>query len=121
MAIVTRDEVKKFLQITTSTYDDLIDAFIPQAEADFLLIRGIPFDEDSSDNIVYPENASLVASQMVGYLINTSKLPSSVLNDKTSESIGSYSYSKSGQGGGTMFKGYPTAITGKIEQKQSAK
>ena len=60
MAITTRDEVKKFLQITVATYDDLIDAFIPQAEADFLIIRGIPFDEDSQKILEEPTRSLIL-------------------------------------------------------------
>jgi len=43
MAIVTRDEVKLYLQISTTTFDSLIDALIPQAEGLFLQVRGIDF------------------------------------------------------------------------------
>lgn len=43
MSVVTRDEVKTYLQITVATYDTLIDELIPQAEGLFLQKRGIPF------------------------------------------------------------------------------
>ena len=116
MAIVTRTFVKEILGITGTTYDSRIDLFIPHVEADFERIRGIDFFEDSNDVIEYPENAELISAQMVGYLIQTTSLNSGTYNDKTSESIGSYSYSK--KGNAEMIKGYPKSIVGKIEQYQ---
>jgi hypothetical protein len=43
MGIVTRAEVKTYLQITTTEYDDLIDALLDPAEETYLAVRGIPF------------------------------------------------------------------------------
>jgi hypothetical protein len=45
MAIITRDEVKEILQITTTNYDSLIETLIPLAEGTFLKIRGREFFE----------------------------------------------------------------------------
>jgi hypothetical protein len=108
MAIVTRNTVKKFLQITVSTYDDLIDSFIIMVEADYEKIRGVDFDVDSSDVIQYPEGAELIASQMVGYLLNSTPLANQ--SDKKSESIGTYSYTRDDK----MLEGYPKSIVGRI-------
>lgn len=64
--IITPTQVKTLLQISGSTYDALISALIPEAEAKYLQIRGIPFtqirgDITASDNTVsnielYPLN-----------------------------------------------------------------
>jgi hypothetical protein len=43
MAIVTRDEVKTFLQISGTAEDSLIDALIPQAEQAYKKLRAIPY------------------------------------------------------------------------------
>lgn len=118
MAIVTRNFVKEALGITGTTYDTRIDLFIPHVEADFESIRGIPFDEDSNDEIYYPENAELIATQMIAYLIKTMSLSSGVFSEMQSESIGSYSYSK--KAGTDMLMGYPKSIVGRIERYQSA-
>lgn len=119
MAIVDLETVKTFLQISDSTYDALIQALIPQVEAHFEEIRGIPFDEDSNEVVEYPDNAELIAAQMVGYLIQTTPLNSGSYNDKSSESIGSYSYSK--KTGVEMTMGYPTSIIGRIERYHNPK
>jgi len=55
--IITLAQVKTLLQISGSTYDALISALIPEAEAKYLQIRGIPFtriqgDITASDNTV---------------------------------------------------------------------
>jgi len=76
VAIVTRDEVKTYLQITTTDYDTLIDELIPQAEGLFLLVRGIPFftfDGDITDtsaeitNIADADFTNLYISQIIEY------------------------------------------------------
>lgn len=117
MAIVTRKFVKEALGISGTTYDSRIDLYIPHVEADFESIRGIPFDEDSNDEVYYPDNAELIATQMIAYLIQTMSITSDVFNNKVSESIGSYSYTK--KGGVEMLKGYPKSIVGRIERYQS--
>ena len=110
--IVTLEQVKMFLQITDNTYDTYILSVIPYVEEKYENIRGIPFDVDSNDITEYPPGCELTASQMVGYLIQTSQLTN--MTDKKSESIGSYSYTR----GGTddMVQGFPKSIVSQIER-----
>ena len=119
MAIVTRSTVKKYLQITSSQYDELIDSFIPAVEADFLIIRGIDFDIDSNDDIEYPDNAEFVASQMIGYMLKSSKFDANNYSQMKSESIGDYSYTRGGRE--DMLNGYPLSIVNRIERYHNPK
>lgn len=113
MAIVTLEQVKTFLQITTDAKDDLIEALIPEVEADFLLIRNREFEDDSNDDIVYPDGAALVASQMIGFLMSDMMKSGGVVK---SETIGSYSWSAD-----DLSAGYPKAITRRIKRYINAK
>lgn len=113
--IITRRTVKEILQITSTTYDSIIDMFIPQVEADFKLIQGRDYEYDSNDDIDYPDNAELIASQMIGFLLQTTSLTSGTYSDKKSESIGSYSYSRGDSKSDYLF-GYPRHIVGRIER-----
>jgi len=113
MAIVDLDTVKLFLQISGTNKDVLIEALIPQVEADFLKIRNKAFDEDSNDDIEYPDGSELIASQMVGYHMDSSMKTG---GSKKSESIGSYSYTRDSESG---VLGYPKAITDRIERYHS--
>jgi len=47
--IITLAQVKTLLQISGTTYDALISALIPEAEAKYLQIRGIPFTRVKGD------------------------------------------------------------------------
>ena len=114
MAITTVSNVKLILGITVPTHDTRIAFFIPQVETDFLGIRGVDFDEDSNDDIVYPANAEVIAAQMIGYLLTSTQFGGTGMNDKTSESIGSYSYSKAGAS--DFLYGYPKSIVFRIER-----
>lgn len=49
MAIVTRDEIKTFLQISDASKDTLIDNFLPIVESSYLRCRGIPFHQFEGD------------------------------------------------------------------------
>lgn len=109
MAIITLERAKLFNQITTSTKDALIDALIPQVEGDFLLIRNKAFDEDSNDEVEYPEGSELIAAQMIGYLLSAAGR-----SGLSSERIGDYAYTA--QTGADMVMGYPKAIVGRIER-----
>lgn len=113
MAIITRAKAKTFLQITDTLKDDLIDALIPQVEADYLLIRNRAFDKDSNDEIEYPDNAELVAAQMIGFLISDIARSGGAFK---SESIGKYSYTVA-----DMVAGYPKTITSRIDKYVGSK
>lgn len=71
MAITSLNNAKLILKITDDSQDSLITALIPLVEADYLGIRGIPFDRNEDDNIVYPTGAELTAISMIGYRLNT--------------------------------------------------
>ena len=116
--IVDLETVKLFLQITETTKDELIEALIPQVEGEYEKIRGISFDVDSNDEIEYPEGSELIASQMVGYLIQSGSIAN--MSDKKSESIGSYSYTKGGTESDTI-NGYPKLIVGRIKRYYNPK
>lgn len=104
--------VKLFLQITNTSKDELIRALIPQVEADYLLIRNRAFEDDSNDELVYPDNAELVAAQMIGYLLTEQAKSGAFLS---SERVRSYSYSINN--GQDSFKhGYPVNIVRKIKR-----
>ena len=108
MAIVTKAQVKTFLQFNDNNwfaYDNLIDSLIPIVEADYERIRNREFDDDSSDEIEYPDGADFTAAKMIGYLLNSNN------NGMQSESIGKYSYSKE-----EMLHGYPKSISGRIKR-----
>lgn len=111
MAIVTKERVKVFLQITGTTKDDLIDSLIPMVEHDYIMIRGKEFNEDSNDIFDYPENSELVSSQMIGFQMSAMMKEGGAFK---SESIGDYSYSK--ESGENMIHGYPKNIVGRIER-----
>jgi len=114
MAIVTRRTVKEFLQITSDTYNNMIDMFIPMVEKDFEIIQNRPFDIDSNDDTEYPDNAEYIVSQMIGYNLSNSAFSSKAYGDKKSESIGGYSYTRNAKD--DMLKGYPLSIVGKIQR-----
>ena len=107
MAIVTREQVKTFLQISGVDKDDLIDALIPQVEADYERIRNIPFDKVDGD-VEYPSGSALTAALMVGYLLNAPR----VAGGLDSESLGDYSYSRSDVG----RDGYPPQVISSIRR-----
>lgn len=107
MAIVTREQVKTFLQIEGSDKDDLIDALIPEVESDYERIRNIPFDEIDGD-VTYPKGSALTAALMVGYLLQAPRVSGGL----DSESLGDYSYSRSDVG----RDGYPAQVISSIRR-----
>lgn len=111
--IVTLEQVKMFLQITGDAKDDLIEALIPEVEADYLLIRNREFDDDSNDDIEYPAGSALVAAQMIGFLMSDMMKSGGVVK---SESIGSYSWTAD-----DLVNGYPKAIVRRIKRYINAK
>jgi len=119
MAITDKETVKMFLGITSTTYDERIEALISQVEDDYLRIRGVAWDEDSNDNIEYPDNADSVASMMIGHMLSSMTFSDVNYGNKMSESIGSYSYTK-GANKEKMIHGYPEAIVKRIGRYQRA-
>lgn len=113
MAIVTLANAKTFLQITGTDKDDVITALIPEIEADFLSIRNAAFDASGAITL-YPDGSELVASQMIGFHLDS--LASAGFSKK-SESIGSYSYTASD----LDSSGYPKSITSRIKRYVSSR
>jgi len=114
MAITTLSEVKTLLSITDTDRDALIEALIPEVEADYLIIRNWPFDTDDLDATVYPDGSALVAAQMIGFHLHSAMKTGGAFS---SESIGSYSYSRADDGG----LGYPKAIIARIKRYVSSR
>lgn len=115
MPIITRENTKLYLGITSTTQDALIDALIPQIESDFLLIRNKEFDVDSNDYVDYPDGSELVSAQMIGYQMSLLANQGGGL-DFQAESIGDYSYSRAAGGKENYVNGYPKSLIGRIER-----
>lgn len=100
MAVITQDQVKTLLKITTTTSDDLIDLLIPMVEDEIKEECNFAF-LDSEGAEAWPAGVTLIASKMIGYRLNDSQ----TIGMK-SESQGGYSYTKEEMGRG----GYPDSI-----------
>jgi len=107
MAIVDRSTVKLLLGITDTLSDRKIDSLIPLVEQNYLDIRKAPWDVKNGE-IVYPIGSDITAAEMIGYKLAAKSNP-----DLQSETIGSYSYSKSSS---SKFMGYPIDIVGAIKK-----
>lgn len=104
MAIIDLNTAKTLMGITGTEKDAMITLHIPVVEADFLRIRNKAFDVDESGNVVYPDNAVVVAAEMIRWRLESSP-------GYQSESLGDRSYQKESQ-----FKGYPRSIADMIDQ-----
>lgn len=109
MSIVSSSEVKTILGISVSdiSLDGFIDMLLPEVEADFLLIRGTPFEKDSDENNVYPSGSKLIAAQMIGWHLENRK---SIGID--SKSLDGFSETKTKD----LLNGYPKSVVGRIER-----
>jgi len=88
MAVITVDETKVFLQIASSdsSKDDLIEALIPEIEANIKEYCNQAF-------ATWPAGIKLVASKMIGYTMSIMAGGGGSLGMQ-SESQGEYSYSR---------------------------
>lgn len=59
--IITTAQVKAILQISGTSYDNLIGLLIPEAEAKYLQIRGIPFTQIKADITTGDKTVSNIA------------------------------------------------------------
>lgn len=100
MAVITQEQVKTLLKITTTTSDDLIDMLIPMVEDEIVEECNFAF-LDSNGAESWPAGVTLIASKMIGFRLNDS----AGIGMK-SESQGGYSYTKDDMGKG----GYPDSI-----------
>ena len=115
MAIVELQFVKDYLGITDTSYDIKIVSLIPLVEQSYLDLRNVPWDVDSSGDIVYPVGSDVTASEMIGFKLATSTFNKDFGKIKQSESIDAYSASfgdvLSGGAGG-----YPKSIISSIKR-----
>lgn len=112
MSIITKDTYKQLAGLTDDSLDSMIDILIPVVEADYLTVRGTPFDLDEESLIVYPSGSMLTAKLMLDWLLSpeSGKALGSGLK---SETIGKYSMNLQEIDEAT---GYPKAIIGRIQQ-----
>lgn len=100
----------------TWTADTSIDAEIAlqitRAEVDYLRIRGIDFELDDDEEIVYPSGAEITAAEMVCYLMGIGRITG---RGKSAESLGGRSSNYE-----QKIFGYPLSIISTIERYQSA-
>jgi hypothetical protein len=108
MAIITRAEVKGFLQIKDSSKDDLIDALIPEIQGDIVAYCNNSF-MDSNGADAWPVGIKIPAAMMVGYTMTEMAGGTSV--GLKSESQGDYSYTKD-----TTTGAYPDSILKKLDK-----
>ena len=112
MSIITKDEYKQLAGLTDDSLDGMIDILIPVVEADYLAVRGNPFELDEEGLVVYPGGSLLTAKLMLDWLLSpeSGKALGSGLQ---SETIGKYSYSLQEI---DEAYGYPKAIISRIQQ-----
>lgn len=88
--------------------DPQINLYIPKAENDYLKIRSKPFYLDSSDAIVYPDGSTLVAAEMVCFMLS--------IGDYEGRGLKSEGISDRSRSYGKKLMGYPTDIVGSIKR-----
>jgi hypothetical protein len=86
-AIITTDEVKVFLQISDTSKDDLIDALIPEIEANIKEYCNTDF------TLGWPSGMKIIASKMIGYTMAEMSGGGASIGLQ-SESQGGYSYTR---------------------------
>lgn len=92
---------------TYTEFDGIILLQLAKVEADYLRIRGVPFDGDADDP-VYPGGANVTAAEMVCYLTGIGDYEG---RGKQSEGLAGRSASFDAK----IF-GYPASIVGTIER-----
>jgi hypothetical protein len=113
MAIVTLAQVTALAPelakafATTDEYEAAVTAIIPSIEADYLLIRNRPFDEDAAGVTVYPAGATAVAVEMIRYRLGPGSR-AGLASEKTDLLGESLSYDAA------LTGGYPQQIVGRI-------
>jgi hypothetical protein len=92
--------------------DILIDMAIGRATVDFLKIRGVDFELDEDNEIVYPTGADYTAAEMVCYLLSLGVYDG---RGTASESLGGRSATYD-----EKLCGYPRSIVGTITRYAAA-
>lgn len=115
--ITTIEFVKAWLEIADTTYDTKINILIPVVEDEYLKIRNLAWELNDLEEIIYPTNGGVVATEMIAYKINSSNLKA-IGSIKSSESIDAYSVSWRDS---KLVDGYPDTITSQIERFHGCK
>ena len=110
MAVITLTEAKVLLQITGITQDALITALIPIVEDDIREYTNQDF-QDAPTTPSWQAWMKLPVSRMIGYNLNKN-----AGNGLQSESIGTYSYTKS-----AMTGAYPAEIMKSFDKVKVAR
>lgn len=108
MAITTTSDVKTYLGISTTDYDNKIASLIPFVEQVYLRLRNAPFDEDEAGDTVYPTGSDITAAEMIGYKLSQD----TSFRFEKSTRLGNYSVSY----GDKSIYGYPAEIIGAIKR-----
>lgn len=105
--ITTLVNVKTYLDIDVTGFDDIIEMLIPKVEADYLTIRNADFDTDASGVTVYPTGAEVTACEMIGF-----KLEKRERLGASQERLADHSIAYE-----DANRGYPKSIVGNIEKR----
>ena len=109
MAIITLAEWKALTVTTGTAQDAQVAALIPYVQADFVDLCNYDFGQDTDDES-WPDGCKLYVAKMITYQLNNM---SGDGDEKKSERIGDYSYTRSDRFGG----GYPPALMQTIALK----
>lgn len=109
MAIITLAEWKTLTGTTGTAQDTQVTALIPYVQADFVEMCNNDFGQNTADE-AWPDGCKLYVAKMITYQLNNM---GSDGDEKKSESIGDYSYTRSDRFGG----GYPAALMQTIALK----
>ena len=112
MAIVDLTFVKTYLGIADTTQDSKILLLIPKVEADYLIIRGVPFKPGP----VYPIGSDITASEMIAYkLTKVFNMKEVYGNVTTNIKLDNYSETFSDINSDSIL-GYPKSIVSNIQR-----
>ncbi|MBA4274018.1 MAG: hypothetical protein C0436_00030 [Alphaproteobacteria bacterium] len=99
--------------VADTSRDAEINIFIRRAETDYKAIRGIDFGVVVFGGTAYPDDADVVAAEMVCYLMGLGRYDG---RGKQDEALSSRSATYDAK-----IHGYPRSVVGTIERYQSAK
>jgi hypothetical protein len=110
MAVITLNEIKLLLGIADTSKDALITALIPMVEADIIEYTNRQWT-DGPDEPIWPIWMKPAAARMINWLMSAQSF-----NGLTSESIGTYSYTKAQDVGG-----YPIGLWAPFDKVKMAR
>lgn len=109
MAIITLAEWKTLTGTTGTAQDTQVSALIPYVQADFVDLCNYDFGQDTDDES-WPDGCKLYVAKMITCQLNNMGGDG---DEKKSESIGDYSYTRDSVGG----TGYPATLARAIALK----